>query len=131
MRSCGDCSLCCKLLAIDAEHAPEIAKPANTWCKHCAKPGCGIYDRRPQLCRDFQCEWLKNERLDDAWYPLTSGMILSYVEASETLFVVVDPDRPDAHRKQPYAHDIARMESWARRSPTPFEVRVAEPPTRQ
>jgi len=46
---------------------------------------------------------------------------------SATLFVILDSDRPDAHRQQPHAFDIARMESWGRKSPTPFVVRIAEP----
>jgi hypothetical protein len=61
-RTCGDCSLCCKLLEISAERAPEVAKPAGQWCKNCVQPGCSIYDRRPALCRDFKCMWLLDDR---------------------------------------------------------------------
>jgi uncharacterized cysteine cluster protein YcgN (CxxCxxCC family) len=129
MRECGSCSACCKLLEITAERAPEIAKPAGEWCAHCARPGCSIYESRPNLCQDFACQWLLDERLGPEWFPATSGMIL--VMEGSTLFVVVDPNKPDAHRTQPYAHDLARMESWGKRSPTPFEVRVAEPPREQ
>jgi uncharacterized protein len=126
-RSCGDCSACCSLLEITAARAPEVGdKPAGQICRHCAAPGCSIYGSRPQLCADFKCVWLSDERLGPEWYPPVSGMILTVVDS--TLFVVIDPDRPDAHRKQPYAYDIARMESWGKRSPTPFVVSVAEPP---
>ena len=58
----------------------------------------------------------------------TSGMILSFDEEKAVLLVVLDPNRPDKHREQPFAHDIARMKSWGKRSPTPFTVRTAEPP---
>src|SRR5258708_26024947 len=34
-RACGECSLCCKLIRVDA-----FAKAPGTWCAHCA-PGCG------------------------------------------------------------------------------------------
>ena len=43
-RACGNCSLCCKLLAI-----AELNKPIDTWCPH-ARPGrggCSIYPDRP------------------------------------------------------------------------------------
>ena len=42
-RTCGDCTLCCKVMAIE-----ELAKPVGTWCPHC-KPGrgCRIYPDRP------------------------------------------------------------------------------------
>jgi hypothetical protein len=53
------------------------------------------------------------------------------VMEGSTLFVVVDPDRPDAHRAQPFAFDLARMAAWGRKSPTPFTVSIAEPPTRR
>jgi hypothetical protein len=39
-RSCGTCSLCCKL-----PYVAELNKPINTWCPH-ARPGhggCSIY----------------------------------------------------------------------------------------
>jgi len=122
-RSCGACSLCCRLLEISSEHAPEIAKPAGAWCRHCVKPGCGIYASRPSLCRDFECHWLSNPRLGDEWYPPTSGMVLTF--ADSTLNVVVDPDRPDAWLAEPYNSQIARMTRWGKIGPEPFEVKIA------
>jgi hypothetical protein len=130
MRECGDCSLCCKLLEITAERAPEIGdKPAGQWCSHCSQPGCAIYGRRPSLCQSFACEWLKNDRLGDEWQPSRCGMILVWQEQPATLFIVIDSAKPDAHRTQPFALDIARMEAWGRKAPEPFTVRIAEPPT--
>jgi uncharacterized protein len=127
MRECGSCSLCCRLLEISAECAPEIGpKPAGEWCRHCAKPGCAVYELRPKLCADFKCQWLVDERLGPEWFPPTAGMILAFVDS--TLFAIVDPARPDAHRAQPYAYDLARMRSWGQRAPEPFEVCVTEPP---
>jgi hypothetical protein len=43
-RSCGDCTLCCKVMAVEA-----LGKPAGSWCSHC-KPGrgCLIYETRPE-----------------------------------------------------------------------------------
>jgi uncharacterized protein len=132
MRECGSCSLCCRLLEISAERAPEIGdKPAGMMCRHCAAPGCSIYGSRPQLCADFKCVWLSDERLGPEWYPPIAGMILSYVEDSATLFVILDPSKPNMHRRQPYALDLARMAAWGKRSPEPFAVRIADPPTQR
>jgi uncharacterized protein len=55
-RECGECSLCCLLLAIK-----ELDKPQNEWCKHVrAKRGCSIYEQRPDVCRGFECLWLSS-----------------------------------------------------------------------
>jgi hypothetical protein len=130
MRECGSCSECCRLLAIDASHAPEIGpKPAGQWCKHCTQPGCSVYSSRPQLCADFKCQWLVDERLGEEWKPSRCGMILVWQEQPATLFIVTDPAKPDAPQTMPFAFDIGRMTSWGKRSPEPFEVRIAEPPT--
>lgn len=45
--------MCCVLPAIK-----ELAKPANVPCNNLTDKGCGIYDKRPQVCRDFECHWL-------------------------------------------------------------------------
>ena len=55
-RSCGGCNACCKVPRIDA---PELQKPAGVWCPNCRPgQGCGIYDSRPGVCRDYRCVWL-------------------------------------------------------------------------
>jgi uncharacterized protein len=124
-RSCGECSSCCRLLEITVERAPGFEKPAGEWCKHCVKPGCGIYASRPQLCKDFRCLWLDDERLGPEWRPDVSGLILVW-QPPGSLFVVCDPDRPDAWREPPYRATIERMSLWGLRGPTKFEVRITE-----
>lgn len=54
MRECAACSLCCVLTEI-----PELGKPAGVRCAYLTDSGCGIYDspERPQVCRDFECNW--------------------------------------------------------------------------
>lgn len=56
-RSCGSCSMCCKVLGI-----PELDKPADKWCQHCdpGNDGCTIYEDRPPVCRTFECIWLQD-----------------------------------------------------------------------
>lgn len=54
---CGTCTLCCKVLIIQ-DLTPE--KPKDQWCRHAKKSsGCGVYDMRPESCREYQCVWLK------------------------------------------------------------------------
>lgn len=82
-RSCGNCSLCCKLPMIEA-----LNKPADTWCFNCSPgfKGCTIYDNRPEVCAQFQCEWVKGN-VDDVWKPTTAKMVLHVSEASPNGFV--------------------------------------------
>jgi hypothetical protein len=104
--SCGTCSLCCKLYEV-----PEIAKPFDTWCRHCkpGKGGCSIYTSRPAVCRNFQCLWLQGwfgngDRLDEMWKPSRSKMVaLCYMKgAIPTIEIRVDPAYPNRWREQPY-----------------------------
>ncbi|MDP3067597.1 MAG: hypothetical protein Q8M72_02885, partial [Methylocystis sp.] len=56
-KACGSCYFCCKVLEIE-----EFKKPAGKLCEHCALTGgCGVYDTRPDVCRDYYCRW-KDER---------------------------------------------------------------------
>jgi len=89
-RACGDCTLCCKVMAIE-----ELSKPASRWCRHC-KPGCGcqIYDSRPGECRDFNCLWLIDQRFGPHWRPNKSKLVLTTSE--DGIEVRCDPTFPDA-----------------------------------
>lgn len=60
-RACGSCTACCK-----THEVYSIQKSAGTWCAWCVpQKGCALYSRRPQECRDFQCEWLKGWGVED------------------------------------------------------------------
>ncbi|OCP04477.1 MULTISPECIES: hypothetical protein [unclassified Ensifer] len=104
-RSCGTCTLCCRLPDIDA-----LAKPANAWCQHCTQgQGCRIYDARPQLCRDFLCLWRTDAALDDAWEPARARMMI-YRQGPQ-ITVLVDPDVPEIWRQAPY---LSTLQGFAR-----------------
>jgi hypothetical protein len=97
MAGCDRCSMCCKLLEI-ADDGYE--KKANTWCKHCTKPGCGIYSARPKPCIDYQCVWLQSQ--SDS-HPLPTSLRPDKCHAvvditSDNLFAIVrvDPAHPKA-----------------------------------
>jgi hypothetical protein len=60
-RSCGECSLCCRVLRVDA-----IGKLGGEDCAHRSETrGCGIYAERPAVCRDYRCLWLSGGLRDD------------------------------------------------------------------
>jgi hypothetical protein len=56
VRECGTCTACCTVLVV-----AELHKPARWACDHVNCRGCGIYENRPQSCRDFNCAWLRGE----------------------------------------------------------------------
>ena len=59
-RTCGDCRLCCKLLAVGKDERPDdFKKPQGKWCEHCFDGGCRIYATRPEDCKTYECTWLR------------------------------------------------------------------------
>jgi hypothetical protein len=102
-RACGDCTLCCKVMAIE-----DIAKPAGQWCRH-YKPGrgCLVFDTRPAECRAFNCLWLVDERFGPHWKPSRSKIVLT--ASGDGIEIRCDPGFPDAWRKQPYRGEIGKL----------------------
>ena len=105
-RSCGDCSLCCKLIRVDA-----FAKPPGTWCTHCAPGGggCRIYDRRPTECRNFYCAWMVSPSLGEHWRPNKCKMVLRVESDGKLIAVHVDPSDPTAWRREPYFQKLRQF----------------------
>jgi len=102
-RQCGDCALCCKVMAIE-----EIAKPAGRWCRQC-KPGrgCLVYDARPAECRAFNCLWMVDARFGPHWKPNKSKLVLTTSE--DGIEIRCDPGVPDAWRREPFHGEIKRL----------------------
>jgi uncharacterized protein len=94
VRTCGDCTMCCKIMKVDDV---ELQKPANKWCDHCTKSGCAIYESRPQSCRNFNCLWLSGAG-DESIRPDKSKVVMGANRDGKIVFYV-DPSRPDAWRK--------------------------------
>ncbi len=91
-RECGTCTLCCKALPVEG-----IVKEAGQWCPHCVPgAGCGIYERRPQSCRDFDCLWLRGhfaegdrpDRLDAVFWSARDN-VRTYPDGRKIPFVIV------------------------------------------
>lgn len=107
-RSCGQCSLCCKLPFIEA----PLFKSAGVWCQHCrpGKGGCSIYDARPDPCRDFLCLWLAFDYFDGRWRPSTAKLYVAVEGGGNRLAVHVDPAFPNKWREEPY---FSQIKQWA------------------
>jgi hypothetical protein len=54
---------------------PELRKKARQPCQHLTGSGCGIYAKRPSVCREFLCGWRLFEELGDDWRPDLSGVL--------------------------------------------------------
>lgn len=104
INDCGTCTLCCKVLRVDS-----ISKPAGAWCIACDARGggCGVYENRPQECRDFKCVWLESQsfaperRLAPSLRPDVSRAVLMAGKDGKALVCHVDPGMPDAPNRAP------------------------------
>ena len=110
-RSCGTCTLCCKLLRV-----PELEKPAGEWCAACRRGrGCGRYADRPPSCRLFECFWLMEEGFPDELRPDRSGVVIAFNEEPDGVVLHVDPERPDALARPPAADLVPALLKHYRR----------------
>ncbi|HLG79597.1 MAG TPA: hypothetical protein VKY22_01170 [Bradyrhizobium sp.] len=102
-RVCGDCSLCCKVMAVET-----LGKPAGSWCTHC-KPGrgCRIHESRPEECRRYSCLWLTDPWFGEHWKPNRSKLVLTMSE--DGIEIRCDNGFPDAWRKEPFHGEIVRL----------------------
>jgi hypothetical protein len=76
-RRCGTCSECCGgalRLVVDGKPI-DRGNP----CQHRKTSGCGQYRKRPDVCRAFECGWLRvDSPLPDHFRPDKSGVILMF-----------------------------------------------------
>src|SRR4051794_15963736 len=73
---CGTCTACCMAASV-----PELGKPFYAVCEHVCDHGCGIYEQRPQRCRDYRCAWhlgMLGPRVDRR--PDQSGILIHFQE---------------------------------------------------
>jgi len=117
-RICGECSLCCTVLRVDA-----LAKLGGTPCRHqqSGNPagGCGIHTRRPEICRGYRCLWLSGS-LEDGDRPDRLGAVLSLTTEAETPSLFVHEARSGAFNASPRLQEIANV--WRESLP----VRIAD-----
>jgi hypothetical protein len=108
-RTCGTCTLCCKVYPV-----AELNKPAGTWCIHLAPgKGCTYREHRPHICHQFFCGWRQDPNLGPEWKPEKSRFVLSVAREYSAVVVTVDPGMPLAWKKEPY---YSRLKVWAERA---------------
>ena len=91
-----------------------LGKPAGTWCVHCKiGTGCGIHETRPDQCRAFYCDFLLNPEFDERWRPANAHFVMRTSIASRWIGIHVDPQRPEAWRREPY---YSKFKELARRA---------------
>ena len=96
--------MCCIVLEIE-----ELKKPAGPACPNCvAGGGCAVYTTRPQVCRDFECEWLTDRALPRPFRPDRIGTILMEAQDADEYRAVCAPGKPLAWRQpRVFAHLVA------------------------
>lgn len=105
-RSCGICTLCCKVLSIT-----ELNKPQNVWCSNCdIGRGCRIYETKPIECTAFNCLYLDWPEVEEHWFPARCKMVIVPELEGMRIAIHVDPSRPNAWREEPFYSDI---QDWA------------------
>jgi hypothetical protein len=117
-RVCGECSLCCTLLRVDA-----LGKLGGEPCIHqrFGDPagGCGIHDRRPGICRGYRCLWLAGS-LEESDRPDRIGAVLSLTTEGETPSLFIHEAQRGAFEASPRLQQIAN--GWRDSLP----VRIAD-----
>jgi len=96
--------MCCSALEID-----ELKKAAGPLCANCVSGGgCSIYANRPQVCRDFECEWLTSRDLPRHFRPDRIGVILMEAHDTDEYRAVCAPSKAVAWRgPRVFAHLVA------------------------
>lgn len=121
-RSCGTCTLCCKLVPVK-----ELRKPANTRCDHQCFKGCRIYEKRPMSCRMWSCRWLCDDDTRDLTRPDRAHYVIDLMADFVTVVdedtgertpipiiqLWIDPDYPDAHRDPALRAYLDTIEGYA------------------
>jgi uncharacterized protein len=95
--------MCCSALEI-----AELKKPAGPLCGDCGVAGCRIYAMRPQVCRDFECEWLMSRNMPSHFRPDRIGVVFMEDGDEDEYRAVCAPSRPLAWREpRVFAHLVA------------------------
>jgi hypothetical protein len=97
---CRTCTLCCSLPHIEA-----LEKPAYQACCHIMYAGCSLFCKpeRPAPCIAYECAYLSGKSgrpnglkgASDLPHPLECGAYFHLEATSRTLFVFIDPHKPE------------------------------------
>ena len=78
-RPCGGCSVCCTVKPINTR---ELSKAPGLACEHCLSTGgCGIYEMRFPVCREYRCAWKTLGWIPEQLRPDDCGVLIDIVES--------------------------------------------------
>jgi hypothetical protein len=89
-------------------YVPELHKQPGVTCRHC-KGGCAIHETRPPVCRNFHCGYLCDDTIGDDWKPNRCHFIMVPRRDQNCVIVQVDPNYPDAWKKEPFYSALIRL----------------------
>ena len=116
-RSCGDCTLCCKLVPV-----PALQKEGYEWCKHCAiGEGCKIYKDRPLDCQAFECFWHAGLTLEE-YKPNKVGFYMTVDSANDAAMSMIKV-YTERHRLGATIRKLKKYKSPFNGSPKGFHIR--------
>ena len=116
-RSCGDCTLCCKLVAV-----PALQKEGYEWCKHCAiGEGCKIYKDRPLDCQGFECFWHAGLTLEE-YKPNKVGFYMTADSANDVAMGLIKV-YTERHRLGATIRKLKKYKSPFNGSPKGFHIK--------
>jgi len=82
-RECGDCTICCTwLIGESYGHSFGCGKS----CKFLDGNKCGIYEKRPDVCKKYQCAWSQH-LIPYEMRPDKCGIIISVESKSNKNFL--------------------------------------------
>jgi len=88
-RPCDGCKKCCEgFLTIELPELGLHVKSGQT-CPRLGKHGCNIYSLRPELCRQWECEWKSNLSIPSWLKPDQAGVIILRKELEGHRFFLV------------------------------------------
>lgn len=106
-KTCGSCSLCCKVLRVD-----ELEKPMGVWCAHFkAETGCGIHGSHPPSCNNYQCLWILSPTMPDEVRPDRCKVVMTIDDGGHRIIARADPAHPNAWRQEPV---YCQLKRWAK-----------------
>lgn len=101
---CGECQVCCISPAI-----VELDKPLRVPCKNLVEVGCGIYEKRPSVCRKYNCTWKLTPDSSLELRPDRLGLLVQRtLHESAKLFLAIEIEK-DSSQSQLAQDFLARI----------------------
>lgn len=86
-KECGGCTLCCELLPV-----PQLQKPESVLCGFCKRGvGCTVHERRPLVCRTFDCVYIQDEEIGLELRP--DNCKVMFEKVNDTLYLALELPR--------------------------------------